>query len=221
MERKPTSQRRRWQDAGSNVRTTRSGVLVCFVLTLASAFYPASAARLLDAHLTSVHDAYTIRTEVLLTGSPAEVRGALVEYRRLPALNPNIEAVIALPNAEDGRLRLRLHARACFLMICQRYQWVQKVNHLPDGQIFAIVEPADSDFDSGWFRYRFVPDGEKCRLILEARLSPKEGIATNRLVRAVMKQVLADEAVTLAKRLEKALVSESSKDHALVADAAG
>ncbi len=221
MERKITSQRRRWQDRGLPARAVGRAAVAWLVLTLSTAFYPASAAQLLEAHLTSLNDAYAIRTEVLLTGSPADVRGALVEYGRLPALNPNIESVVSLPDAEDGRLRLRLHARACFLLFCQRYQWVQRVNHLPDGQIFAIVEPGDSDFDSGWFRYRFIPDGDKCRLILEARLAPKNGIATNRVARAVMKQVLADEAVTLAKRLEKTLRTSAPLAPSLVADAAG
>ncbi len=179
------------------------------LVTLATCYVPAGAAELVLAHVSSRDDIYSIRTEVLLAGEPSQVRDMLIEYRRLSSLNPNIEHVVPLPEAQDGGLRLQLHARACFLLVCQRYRWVQRVEYLPDGQVFAVVEPSESDFDYGWFRYRFVPDGEQCRLIVEAQLAPTDGVSNNRLVRAVMKRVLADEAVTLASRLEGVLSSLS------------
>lgn len=220
MESSLVNRRRRWLDRQLPGGAIVKMALAWCVVTLASSL-PAKAAELVTAQLTSGNDSYSIRTEVLLTGAPAQVREALVEYRRLPSLNPNIEHVMPLPDADDGGLRLKLHARACFLMICQRYEWVQRVEYLPDGQIFAIVEPVSSDFRSGWFRYRFLPHGDRCRLILDAQLTPKDGISRNRIMRAVMKQVLADEAVTLARRLEASLLTVSAKSQEQRGDWAG
>ena len=205
MEFNGTSYRRRWLCRSFTFERLGPLAVLAVFIAITATYDSAKAAELVDAHLSGRHAAYNIRTEVLLAAEPATVRSKLIEYGRLPALNPNIVRVGILPKAEDGGFRLRMHTRACFLLYCQQFQWVQRVSHLPDGQIFAVVEASDSDFRSGWFRYRFIPEGDDCRLILEAQLEPKDGISNNSVVRAVMKRVLADEAITLAQRLEAIL----------------
>lgn len=152
---------------------------------------------------------YRLKTEVLVGAPAADVRNALIQYENLPSLNPNIESVEVLGRHSDG-LRVRLRTKTCVLLFCQRYEWVQRVTTTANGDILAEVEPENSDLRRGFFRYTFRQVGNKCLLVTQAVVQPRQGVPSSWFSRGVMRNLLSHEARTLSSRLERLLASNSS-----------
>ena len=165
----------------------------------------AQSAELKDAEVTATAEGYRLRTAVMVSARATDVRDALAQFERLPALNPNNESVEKLASSADGETRLLLKTKTCVLFFCQRYQWTQRVRSEANGDIVATVEPVNGDFRRGTFHYRFHSVGDNCLLVTEADLEPRDGLPGGWLQRGLMKHVLGQEAISLSTRLERLL----------------
>jgi len=126
------------------------------------------------AEATVEHDRgrFTLHTDVLIEAPAARTRAVLTQFEKLPRVNPGIQSVKILGHTPDGQVRMRVRSRVCVMVMCMAYNWVQRVDMLPSGDIVTHFDPAASDFRQGWVRYRFVPEGQQTRLIMDADLTP-------------------------------------------------
>ncbi len=115
---------------------------------------------------------FDVYAEVLIDLPAAQVRSILIRYEKLPAVNDEIKKVEILEDRGSGQIRMRTVSDVCFVLFCQDYVWVQEVDTLPTGEIVAILDPEESDFQEGRALWRLVSENGRTRLVFEAYLVP-------------------------------------------------
>ena len=115
---------------------------------------------------------FSFETDVWIPVAPARARAILLQYENIPHLNDTVRGVEVLERRDDGTDRVRFRARVCVLLFCQDYGWTQEVSRLESGDILAVFDPHESDFRSGRVLYRFQPEDNGTRFVVEAELEP-------------------------------------------------
>lgn len=145
---------------------------------------------------------FIVHSEVLIQVPESRVRAILTQYENLPQVNPGIKAVQILTRRGNGQVRMRVVSEVCILVICLDYAWVQEVRTLPDNDIEAVIDPAESSFKEGEARWRLVAENGGTRLVFSADLVPSfwfpPGIGP-----LIIKHKLAREVLETALEVER------------------
>lgn len=115
---------------------------------------------------------FVLHSQVLIGLPPEQVRTILTRYENLPRINAGIKRVRILERNGRDRVRMQVLAGVCILMFCREYKWVQDVDTLPNGDVVAIMDPAESDFREGRARWQFLAENGCTRLVSDAVLVP-------------------------------------------------
>jgi hypothetical protein len=163
---------------------------------------PAHAATVLTTTVTHESGRYHVKFEVRLQAAADKVRALITDYTREIKLSDTIVERRLLGTNEDGSLRVRVVLRACVLFFCQSMNKVTDVQTLPNGDVFVLTDPKESDFHFGREHWHFIDEGEHSRLQYEADLTPVFYVPP--LIGPwLVKGRIADELETTAERLEK------------------
>jgi len=143
-------------------------------LVLAAAGASSSlAATLIDSQVEHHNSRYTVHSEVRIELPMARVRQILTQFEALARLNRGIKEVRVLERAGPDQVRMAVVSEVCILVGCLDYSWVQDVRLLPSGDILAVIDPGESDFEAGWARWRLRADQGGTRLIFDAKVVPR------------------------------------------------
>lgn len=145
---------------------------------------------------------FVLHSESLIRAPVSQVRAILSRFEELPRINDGIKSVQLLARRDNGEIRMRVSTEVCILLICLDWSWVQEVKTLANGDIEAVIVPAESDFREGWTRYRFRPEHGNTRLIFDASLVPNFWVPPA-LGPWIIERKLAREALETAQAVER------------------
>ena len=114
---------------------------------------PALAMRVLDIDVNYQKGQYHIHFKTLIAAKPEKVRQLLTDYNHLDRLSKTIKQSRLIKTFADGRHRVKIVMRGCFLFFCKTVTKVEDVTVLPNGDIVTTILPEQSDYDSGTGRW--------------------------------------------------------------------
>ncbi len=157
------------------VRSARVSFVVAGLLGFPSA--PLPAADIISAEVRFEDPAYTVAFEAVLDASVAHVRRLVTDYGNLVDLSPMVVHSSVISSQPDGRSRVKLVLRPCFLIVlCKRIVKVTDSFVSAHGDVTHVTVPAVSDFHHAREQLSFTPiahDTERTRIIYRAFLVPK------------------------------------------------
>ena len=114
---------------------------------------PAFSVRVIDIDVKHKKGNYHIYFKTLIAAKPKKVRQLLTDYNHLDRLSKTIKWSRLLKIFADGRHRVKIVMRGCFLFFCKTVIKVEDVTSLPNGDIVTTIIPKLSDYDSGHARW--------------------------------------------------------------------
>jgi hypothetical protein len=96
---------------------------------------------------------YTIELELLLAVPADYIEQALLDFDRLPELNPAITTVETMDSPKLDTTRVRTHIHTCFWFRCIDLDHVEDVSRLQQGLIQAVTIRELSDFETGFSQW--------------------------------------------------------------------
>ena len=89
---------------------------------------------------------YTVTFEFRVSAGADAVRRRLTDYDHLVRLSRVVQKSEQLPPGDDGRPRVRVVMRSCFLFFCQTVLKLETVTEFPDGRLIIVADPTESDY---------------------------------------------------------------------------
>lgn len=166
----------------------------------------AESAEVLNSSVIQHQGRYLMHSETVVGAPISEVRALLTDYENLPRANRNIRRVEVLRRAMDGGVRMGVTSDFCILRLCLKFNWVQDIHTLPDGDIVMAIVPNRGDFQQGSGCWRLLADPRGTRLIFDVDLTPNFWIPPV-FGSWLMKRKLAEEAFETAQGLERMATS--------------
>ena len=137
------------------------GVLACM---------PLAAAQIQNLKVDHAGGHYTVSMQVMLDVPAARAYAVFANPHNLSAINPAVQEVRELPEAQ-----LYTRVRACAGLFCKTMRQQQQMRYAPradGGHIWAQVIPGDSDMRSGSAQWEFRAIGQRTQLDFNADLEP-------------------------------------------------
>ena len=114
---------------------------------------------------------YTIELELLLEVPADYIERALLDFDRLPELNPAITRVETMASPKPDTTRVRTHIHTCFWFRCID---LDHVEDLQAGLIQAVTIPELSDFDTGFSQWEIRPLDEQTYIHFSSGFEPRQ-----------------------------------------------
>jgi hypothetical protein len=138
---------------------------------------PLSAAEIISAEVRYREPAYIVSFEAVLEARHEHVRRLITDYEKLIDLSPTVIHSEVLSSTPDGRSRVKLVLRPCFLIVvCKRITKVTDSSVSNHGDVIHVTVPAVSDFHQAREHLSITPDAtsaERTRVSYHAYLVPK------------------------------------------------
>jgi hypothetical protein len=138
---------------------------------------PLSAADIISAQVRYQEPAYTVSFETVLEARLEHVRHLVTDYENLIDLSPTVIHSEVISSTPDGRSRVKLVLRPCFLIVvCKRITKVTDSYVTDHGDVIHVTVPAVSDFHQAHEQLSISPDAnntEQTRVSYRAYLVPK------------------------------------------------
>ncbi len=115
---------------------------------------PVFGMRVIEIDVKHIKGNYHINFKTLIAAKPEKVRQLLTDYNHLDRLSKTIKQSRLLKTFADGRHRVKIVMRGCFLFLCKTVIKVEDVVTLPNGDIVTTIIPKLSDYDSGNARWQ-------------------------------------------------------------------
>ncbi|MDX1489219.1 MAG: hypothetical protein R3268_13500 [Acidiferrobacterales bacterium] len=144
-----------------------------FVLSLA--FFipaPAMALDIRDLEITHEGDRYRVHFDVVVPVLSARAQALLGDYHQWPNLSDTMTESRLLQTYPDGRQRVRVVFHSCVLLFCKDVSQTKELDNRQDGEIRAVVVPAQSDFRYGWEHWQIRPAKDLTRIQYRAEFVP-------------------------------------------------
>lgn len=94
--------------------------------------------------------------QVLVDAPRSAVYRVATDYAGYQRLNDGVrESRVLAPDAA-GHARRRIVFETCILFFCRTMRMEEVITRLPTGDLYLRIDPAASDFSSGWSRWEFV-----------------------------------------------------------------
>jgi hypothetical protein len=121
-----------------------------------------------------VHEAgrYTVTFEFDVAASTNAVRRILTDYDRLDRLSRVVQKSEQLSPGDDGRPRVRVVMRSCFLFFCQTVHKLETVTEFSDGRLVVIADPAESDYRYSRVEWQIHAEETRTRVTYRAEHEP-------------------------------------------------
>lgn len=196
-------QGRGWHRGRSRRPRDRIWVVLVALMVAATAAFRSPAATLIDSLVEHEGSRYRVHSEVRVELPVARVRQILTQFENIAGLNPGIKETRVLAREGANGVRMAVVAEVCIFGGCLDYAWEQDIRLLSSGDILAVIDPSESDFEAGWARWRLRPDAGGTRLIFDASVAPRFWIPP--LVGPwLLERRLSSEALATARGIESA-----------------
>ncbi|MEC4746945.1 SRPBCC family protein [Methylomicrobium sp. Wu6] len=150
---------------------------------------------------------YMMHSEAVIHAPVSKIRALLMDYENFPLVNPDIKRVEPVGHLDHGGIRMVVSSDFCILAVCLRFDWIQDVRLLPDGDIAMTIVPNRGDFRQGNGRWHLLSNGASTRLIFDFDLTPKYWLPPV-FGPWLMKRKLSEEAFEMAQGLERMAISK-------------
>jgi hypothetical protein len=117
---------------------------------------------------------YTIELELLLAVPADYIERALLDFNRLPELNPAITQVETMASPKPDTTRVRTHIHTCFWFRCIDLEHVEDVSRLQPGLIQAVTIRELSDFETGFSQWEIRPLDEQTYIHFTSGFDPRQ-----------------------------------------------
>lgn len=184
-------------------RLPRVGYVIVSFLSFLSE--PLSAADITNTEVRYQELAYTVSFEAVLDAPHEHVRRLFTDYENMIDLSPTVIHSEIISSTPDGRSRVKLVLKPCFLIIvCRRITKVTDSSVTDDGDVVHVTVPAVSDFHQAYEQLSINPDAnntERTRVSYRAYLVPKFG-APPIIGPWVIRRQIVKELTIVARRVE-------------------
>lgn|GEM_PF-6618361 len=151
---------------------------------------------------------YTVELELLLSVPADYIEQALLDFNRLPELNPAITEVETLESARPDAQRVRTHIRTCFWFRCVDLEHVEDVFHVKPGLIQAVTITDLSDFESGFSQWEIQSLDEQTYIYFTSGFDPRQD-EIPLVGPMIAKYVIEKEAMQTYQNIEQRYRNES------------
>lgn len=131
----------------------------------------AGAGELVRLHVDNGGNTYNVYMEMIVHAPPERVTAVLTDYKNIARLNPSITHSEVLPST-DGLTRVLTRMEGCVFFYCVEIERIEGVSVLDNGDLKAVIEPAEGGFKSGTAHWQVLDEGEHSRVIYSAALEP-------------------------------------------------
>lgn len=145
---------------------------VVFALSVLLAMPAAVAAHFDTLQVTLQGDSYQIRGEVYLDAAPQEVYAQLIDFARLPEINPNVRVSRVLKVINARSQLVYTETVGCVFIFCRTIRQVQRFTELGPQDIVAVTVPGSGNVKQGNSTWHLQADGSGTRLTWTASCEP-------------------------------------------------
>ena len=155
-------------------------------------------------HTEVEHNAgrYTVTFTFRVNAGAGAVRRQLTDYDHLERLSRVVQKSEQLSPGDDGRPRVRVVMRSCFLFFCQTVRKLETVTEFPDGRLIVVADPTESDYRYSRVEWRIRAEATQTHVTYQAEYEPAFFVPP--LIGPwVVKSRIRHELELLAERLEQ------------------
>lgn len=145
--------------------THREGVPESDLTTLKSGHLP-------EIEIIEHGGVYQIKVVAKIKAPAHYVRYVLTDYTHIYRLNPSIMESKVLKCNDDGSVSVRIKVIGCAAYFCEELTKVEKVRLLPSGDIYAVIDPGQSQFKSGQTHWRIETLGDYSQVTYISDMEP-------------------------------------------------
>ncbi len=142
-------------------------------LLMAPPGYGASLYKLYRLHISQRGDSYSVRADVHLDATPAEVYAVLVDFKHWTKINPSVRKSRVLKTLGFGTTLVYTQTRMCAVFFCHTLRQVQEITELGPRDIVAVTLPRQSNVKQGSSFWHLEPQDAGTRLIWDATITPR------------------------------------------------
>ncbi|HKS93111.1 MAG TPA: SRPBCC family protein [Gammaproteobacteria bacterium] len=132
----------------------------------------AAAARFDTLQVTQQGDSYRIHGEVYLDAAPQAVYAQLIDFARLPEINPNVRVSRVLKVINAHNQLVYTETVGCVFIFCHTIRQVQRFTELGPQDITAVTVPGNGNVKRGTSTWHLQADGDGTRLSWTASCEP-------------------------------------------------
>ncbi len=115
---------------------------------------------------------YQIKVVAKIKAPAHYVRYVLTDYTHIYRLNPSIIESEVLKYDDDGSVSVKIKVIGCAAYFCEELTRVEKVRLLPSGDIYAVIDPEQSQFKSGKTHWRIKSLGDDSQVTYISDMEP-------------------------------------------------
>lgn len=145
--------------------THREGIPESDLTTLKSGHLP-------EIEIVEQGGIYQIKVVAKIKAPAHYVRYVLTDYTHIYRLNPSIIESEVLKYDDDGSVSVRIKVIGCAAYFCEELTRVEKVRLLPSGDIYAVIDPEQSQFKSGKTHWRIKSLGDYSQVTYISDMEP-------------------------------------------------
>ena len=145
--------------------TQREGIPESDLTTLKSGHLP-------EIEIIEHGGVYQIKVVAKIKAPAHYVRYVLTDYTHIYRLNPSIIESEVLKCDDDGSVSVRIKVIGCAAYFCEELTRVEKVKLLPSGDIYAAIDPEQSQFKSGQTHWRIETQGDYSQVTYISDMEP-------------------------------------------------
>ena len=108
---------------------------------------------------------------MIIQAPPELIYDALTDFDNLDQLLKGIRESRQLTDELDG-IQVFTKRRSCFLLFCFTSEVVEEVTYPEPGVIVSTIVPDQSDFKSGYMRWRLTENGGGTTMVYDAKMVP-------------------------------------------------
>lgn len=132
----------------------------------------AVAARFDTLQVTQQGDSYQIHGEVYLDATPQQVYAELMDFKRLPEINPSVRVSRVLQVINAHSQLVYTETVGCVFIFCHTIRQVQRFTELGPQDITAVTVPGSGNVKQGKSTWHLQADGGGTRLSWTASIEP-------------------------------------------------
>ncbi|HKT33151.1 MAG TPA: SRPBCC family protein [Gammaproteobacteria bacterium] len=144
---------------------------VVFALGVLLAMH-AAAARFDTLQVTQQGDSYRIHGEVYLDAVPQAVYAQLIDFPRLPEINPSVRVSRVLKVINAHSQLVYTETAGCVFIFCHTLRQVQRFTELGPQDIVAVTVPGSGDVKHGRSSWHLQAEGDGTRLSWTVSIEP-------------------------------------------------
>lgn len=137
---------------------------VVFTLALLPLMNAAAAAHFDTLQVTQQGDSYRIHGEVYLDAAPQAVYAQLIDFTRLPEINPSVRVSQVLKVINAHSQLVYTETVGCVFIFCRTIRQVQRFTELGPQDIVAVTVPGNGNVKHGRSSWHLQADGDGTRL---------------------------------------------------------